>query len=523
MTIRNDRSKFEASSRPDADNAPPPTVDLGIPATHRGSSVSPATAVADRLHHSSADASTSLKLPSKCTPHVARHANSVSDSDSISNTAALSPPTAIGDVPSASHPVRGRDSECSAPSSGKALSKLDPYEAFASATAYAYRNSSHGAAAAPLPTSSTCPESIEAHSSERSPDLDTAEESPCRSARFREAAPTTTDDAATPTPDSHRPPRTRGRRTPDAPSRMRAPLGLSISPLVLAITVLALGVPGAANGAPPPCPPLVDVPCDGLDHDGGDPPITQPCVPGPGNWVRTPRLAICVPEQPIELREQFTFGLTRWNSVTQAHSRPTVANCMVSLSGQSIFFGTGSQSLATSASFQTTVQELWEGDGPAAPRLVQLVANGFAGLSIAVTCGPSTGCSATASAAAAGGCQSLGDASATLEPKSIGGTARYDSAQSAFRVQGDLGVTVDDSGPSMTGDVSSEISWTLHGTGAASGSASYVVRPDRTHCAYTNRPVVRRAYAAMSAAVAVTVDAGAAAAVGIATAGFDVN
>ena len=84
-------------------------------------------------------------------------------------------------------------------------------------------------------------------------------------------------------------------------------------------------------------------------------------------------------------------------------------------------------------------------------------------------------------------------------------------------------MTIDDSGPSMTGDISSEVSWTLHGVGAASGSASYVVRPDRTYCAYTNRPIVRRAYAAMSAAVAVTVDAGAAAAVAIATAGFDVD
>lgn len=274
---------------------------------------------------------------------------------------------------------------------------------------------------------------------------------------------------------------------------------------------------------PPPCPPLVDVPCEHLGGDDGDPPIAEPCVPGPGGWIRTPVEAICMPEQPIDLREQFSFGLTRWHSAVQAAARPTVANCMVSLSGQSIFLGVGSRSLATSASFQRTARELWSGDGPAAPRLVQLVANGFAGLSIAVTCGPSQGCSATASAAAAGGCQSLGDASAVLEPTSIGGTAHYDSVQSAFRIEGDLGAIVDDSGPSMTGDVSSEIAWTLQGIGAASGSASYVVRPDRTHCAYTNRPIVRRGYAAMSAAVAVTVDAGAAAAVGIATAGFDVN
>lgn len=287
------------------------------------------------------------------------------------------------------------------------------------------------------------------------------------------------------------------------------------------IALAAQGEDAAAD--PPPCPPLIEVPCGDPDDSGGAPPIAEPCLPGPGAWVRMPIEAICMPEQPIELREQYTFGLTRWNSATQVRARPTVANCMVSLSGQSILLGVGSQSLAATASFQRTAREYWEGDGPAAPRIVQLVANGFAGLSIAVTCGPSRGCSATASAGAAGGCQSLGDASAILEPKSIGGTARYDSIDSAFRLEGDLGVAVDDSGPSMTGDVSSEISWTLEGIGSASGSASYVVRPERTYCAYTNRPIVRRAFAAMSAAVAVTVDAGSAAAVGIATAGFDVN
>ena len=289
---------------------------------------------------------------------------------------------------------------------------------------------------------------------------------------------------------------------------------------LLAIAGIA-SLPALAD--PPPCPPLVEVPCDAGGGSGGEPPIAQPCTPGPGGWTRTPLEITCVPEQPIDLREQFTFGLTRWNSAVHARARPTVASCMVSLSGQSIFLGTGSQSLGTSASFQRTSRETWSGEGPAAPRIVQLVANGFAGLSIAVTCGPSQGCSATASAGAAGGCHSLGDASASLEPKAIGGTARYDSVESAVRVQGDLGIAVDDSGPSMTGDVSSEVSWTLDGIGAASGSASYVVRPDRTYCAYTNRPIVRRAYAAMTTAVAVTVDAGAAAAVGVATAGFSVD
>ena len=168
-----------------------------------------------------------------------------------------------------------------------------------------------------------------------------------------------------------------------------------------------------------------------LACEGGDPPVFQPCQPGAGAWVRTPIESTRTPEAPVDLRETFTFGLTRWNSVIQASSQPTVASCLVSLSGQSIFFGSGSRSLATSASFQRTAREIWDGEGPAAPRVVQLAANGFAGLSIAVTCGASRGCSATASAGAAGGCSSLGDASATLEPKAIG--ARLATTRSRAR------------------------------------------------------------------------------------------
>ena len=279
----------------------------------------------------------------------------------------------------------------------------------------------------------------------------------------------------------------------------------------------------AATADPPPCPPFVEVHCDHGGSAGGGPPIGEPCTPGPGHWSPAMPESICLPETPIDQREQFTFGLTRWNRAVQARAHPNVVNCMVSLSGQSILLGGGSRSEAISASFQHRTGEFWQGAGPAAPRIVQLRATGFAGLSIAVTCGPSRGCTATASAAAAGGCSSLGDASATLEPKAIGGTASYDGASSTFEIEGDVGVLVDDSGPTMTGEISRDISWRLEGEGAASGSASYVVRPDRAYCAYTNRPIVRRSYAAIASAVAVTVEAGSASAVGIATAGFSVN
>lgn len=304
-----------------------------------------------------------------------------------------------------------------------------------------------------------------------------------------------------------------------AESSLRAPGSLTL--LIAAI----LGVTSAAAASPPPCPPYVELPCVPPDPDGeeGGVPPTFVCQPGPGGWVRPPISHAGSPAQPIDDRLEFTMGLTRWHRHRTAESRPSFASCMTMLSGQSIFAGTGSQATSIAASFQTQLREYWEGVGPASPRLVSLAATGFAGMSISVTCSPQMGCVSTAASTVAGSCASLGNASALLEPRAIDASVRYDASSSRLEFEGNIGASVEDSNLSMIGSMSRDARWSLQGTGAASGGASYAVRPDRTYCAFTNRPITRRGSAGMSTSVAATVNAGSAAATAIAVAGFEVN
>lgn len=286
-----------------------------------------------------------------------------------------------------------------------------------------------------------------------------------------------------------------------------------------------LGVVHIAAGDPPPCPPFVERPCSSFGGSGdgsGSPPI-EACTPGPGGWVRAPIERQLVPADPHECRDEFSMGWTRWIRHEWANTSLHHASAGLTLSGQSIFQGIGSQAAAIAASFQSRIREYWDGPGPAMPRLLALEATGFAGMSIAVTCAASSGCSATASATAAGGCSSLGDASAVLEPRSIDATALFNAATSRLEFSGNVGVRIDDSGPTMSGEVTRDSSWSTNGVGAASGGASYVVRPERTYCAFTNRPYVRRSFGSASVSLAGTVDAGSSASAASAVVGFDVN
>lgn len=287
----------------------------------------------------------------------------------------------------------------------------------------------------------------------------------------------------------------------------------------------ALGIAHAAAGDPPPCPAFVERPCSSFGEsgeDGGTPPI-EACTPGPGGWVRSPIERLALPETPHECRDEFTMGWTRWIRHEWANASAQHASCGMTLSGQSIFQGIGSQAASIAASFQSRAREYWQGPGPAMPRLVALEATGFAGMSIAVTCAASAGCSATASSTVGGGCSSIGNASAFLEPRSIDATASFDGATSRLEFSGNVGVRIDDSGPTMSGEVSRDSTWSTNGVGAASGGASYVVRPERTYCAFTNRPIVRRAFGTTSVSLAGTVDAGSTASAASAVVGFDVN
>ena len=307
-----------------------------------------------------------------------------------------------------------------------------------------------------------------------------------------------------------------------ASSNARRHAGSAIRLLAVAAT---LGVVHAAAGDPPPCPPFVERPCSsfgGSGEEGGVPPI-EACTPGAGGWARAPIERQLFPEEPRDRRDEFTQGWTRWTRHEWANASLHHASAGLTLSGQSIFQGIGSNAAAIAASFQSRIREYWHGPGPAMPRLLALEATGFAGMSIAVTCAASAGCSATASATAAGGCSSLGDASAILKPRSIDATALFNAANSRLEFAGNVGVRIDDSGPTMAGEITRDSTWSTNGVGAASGGASYVVRLERTYCAFTNRPYVRRSFGTVSVSLAGTVDAGSTASAASAVVGFDVN
>lgn len=308
-----------------------------------------------------------------------------------------------------------------------------------------------------------------------------------------------------------------------AAPRARREGGLAM-PRLLAATAL-FGIMHVAAADPPPCPPFVEIPCvnlgGGHDEDGA-PPI-ELCQPGPGGWARQPMDVQITPAEPHDRREEFSMGWTRWTRHEVANGSRTHATASLTLSGQSIFQGIGSQAGAIAASFQSRVREYWDGPGPAAPRVLQLEATGFAGMSVAVSCAASSGCSATASATAAGGCSSIGSASAVLEPRSVDASAIFNTGSSRLEFEGNVGAMIDDSGPTMSGQMSRDSTWSTQGVGSASGGASYVVRPERVYCGFTNRPYVRRAFGTASVALAGTVDAGSTASAASAVVGFDVN
>ena len=311
--------------------------------------------------------------------------------------------------------------------------------------------------------------------------------------------------------------------------RLAVPAGEASTVVARSISTLAalmvmLGIVHAAAADPPPCPPFVELPCDDAGEGGGAVvPPTFVCTPGEGGWARSPIELVASPQPRSDENTEFTMGFTRWQRHLWAEGSQNLATCGAILSGQSIFLGTGSQSAAITAMYQMRRREFWDGVGPAMPRVVTLGATGFAGMSIAVTCSPQAGCVASAVATATGGCSSLGEASAVLEPRAISATAHYDSAASQLQFSGNIGAAIDDSGPSITGEISGSSQWSTQGEGAASGAASYAVRPDRTYCAFTNRPYTMRSFAATSTSIAATVNAGSAAASAVAVAGFDVN
>jgi hypothetical protein len=78
-------------------------------------------------------------------------------------------------------------------------------------------------------------------------------------------------------------------------------------------------------------------------------------------------------------------------------------------------------------------------------------------------------------------------------------------------IDGNFGLAIIDDSVGINGKISKKVSWQLEGAGSVSGSAAYVVTPDRSYCAYTNRPIVFRSNGMAIATGGVSVDANGAA------------
>lgn len=249
----------------------------------------------------------------------------------------------------------------------------------------------------------------------------------------------------------------------------------------------------AASTGYTPCPPLMELPCDGSAGGGSSGEGTGPCGCGTGQWVTnstTPRLE---PPTPFAEDRSLHEGLVSWKSSISASAQPELAVASVSVRGRSNMWAAGSFSRSSLAYYVSSRRELWSGGFPACPRLLSLAATGGATLHISASTAARQGCSAFASAATSGTCSSLGSANASIENLVITGSVGYNESTQDFEVAGNFGPLVDVLTDSVEGSLSASASWSTEGQGSHSGSASVTVRPDRMYCAFTNRPYVARA------------------------------
>lgn len=270
------------------------------------------------------------------------------------------------------------------------------------------------------------------------------------------------------------------------PSRLRAAAGCLLSIVPTSSIVLA-------TSGYTPCPPLMELPCDGSTSGGSSGEGTGPCGCGTGQWVVNtppPRL-----DPPVPLAEDRSLheGLVSWTWSMRTTAQPELAMASLTVRGRSNLWAAGSFSRYSLAHYVSSRREAWSGGFPACPRLLSLAATGGATLHISASTAARQGCSAFASAATSGACSSLGLANASIEDLAISGSVGYDEATQAFEIAGNFGPLVDVFNDSVEGSLSADSSWSTSGVGSHSGSASVTVRPDRLYCAFTNRPYVARA------------------------------
>jgi hypothetical protein len=285
-------------------------------------------------------------------------------------------------------------------------------------------------------------------------------------------------------------------------------------------SAMAGGAGGRADGdagGVPPCAGSSDDPCDlGLERrcieasSTGGATLPSPfcgCTCGTGFWVQEVTTASAKPAEPFEeSRDDERINGTTWWWRRSSEAQPWFAEASVLGRGISEFWHAGSLTKSATARFATTERERWIGSGVPCPRLVQLAAVGGGMLEITLTCSAQAGCAATASASIAGMCASRGDANAAIEGKTVDGNVAYRSLTHTTAVEGRLGASVDDDSVGIDGKISEQRKWEVSGAGTASGSASYTVRPDRTYCAFTNRPITRTASGSAVAVGGGTVD-----------------
>lgn len=277
------------------------------------------------------------------------------------------------------------------------------------------------------------------------------------------------------------------------------------------------GADGSGEPGTPPCGQSSDDACDlGLERrcieasSTGGGTLPSPfcaCECGTGFWTQEVATSSMKPAEPVDESEpDQRINSTRWSWRRTCEAQPWFAEAAVLGTAVSEFWHAGSLTKSATARFATTERERWIGTGIPCPRLVQLSAVGGGMLEITLTCSAQAGCAATASASIAGMCASRGDANAAIDGKTVDGNVAYRSLTHVTAIEGKLGASVDDSSLGVDGQISEQRKWEVSGAGTASGSASYTVRPDRTYCAFTNRPISRTASGSAVAVGGGTVD-----------------
>jgi hypothetical protein len=288
-------------------------------------------------------------------------------------------------------------------------------------------------------------------------------------------------------------------------NRMRAYAAVAAVPLAVTVVGSRPAAAQSMDGNSPcgasadaPCPNLLEIPCgNGNDagpggHGGGLARICD-CACGGGWWGRSTEKALLFPMRPVWGTTQTqNFNLTSWTWSVSAFAGTGSVEVSVDVSGTSTFWHAGSLTRSSTARQQTTEREDWVGVGIPCPRMVNLAAMGGAVLELSLTCSPDIGCAASGSVSIAGACNSLGNATAQLTDKTVHGSVGYSTYEHSIAVEGKFGLAVDDDSVGIDGKISRKVNWHLAGDGCVSGSAAYVATPDRTYCAFTNRPLVIR-------------------------------